>query len=123
VKEQVELHNLRTDHVIIRSELKYLIGGKVVMLKCRVLGSETGPFPVGRVLGSETGPFPVGRVFRVVRPIATVQFQVEPEPELTRRFGPIAHTLYVESHLGKPKFSLVSDTNCIHILNSGDLDC
>jgi hypothetical protein len=110
VKEQVELHNLRTDHVIIRSELKYLIGGKVVMLKCRVLGSETGPFPVGRV-------------FRVVRPIAAVQFQVEPEPELTRRFGPIAHTLYVESHLGKPKFSLVSDTNCIHILNSGDLDC
>jgi len=30
VKERIMLHNLRTDHVMIRSELKYLIGGKVV---------------------------------------------------------------------------------------------
>jgi hypothetical protein len=30
VKGRGELHNLRTDHVMIRSELKYLIGAKVV---------------------------------------------------------------------------------------------
>ena len=29
VKERLDLHNLRTDHVMIRSELKYLIGAKV----------------------------------------------------------------------------------------------
>jgi len=79
VKERVELHNLRTDHVMIRSELKYSIGGKVVMLKCRVFGGKTGPFPVGRV-------------FRVVRPVATVRFRAEPDPEPTREFGPVANT-------------------------------
>jgi len=30
VKERIKLHNLRTDHVMIRSELKYLIGAKGV---------------------------------------------------------------------------------------------
>jgi len=30
VKERPMLHNLHTDHVMIRSELKYLIGAKVV---------------------------------------------------------------------------------------------
>jgi hypothetical protein len=79
VKERVELYNLRTDHVMRRSELKYLIGGQVVMLKCRV-------FEV------KTGPFPVGRVFRGVRPVATVRFRVEPEPEPTREIGPVANT-------------------------------
>jgi hypothetical protein len=29
VKERLELHNLRTDHLMIRSELKYLIGVKI----------------------------------------------------------------------------------------------
>jgi len=29
VKEGLKLHNLRTDHVTIQSELRYLIGGKV----------------------------------------------------------------------------------------------
>jgi len=29
VKEGLKLHNLRTDHVTIRSEFRYLIGGKV----------------------------------------------------------------------------------------------
>jgi hypothetical protein len=29
VKEGLELHNLHTDHVVIRSELKYLIGATV----------------------------------------------------------------------------------------------
>jgi len=36
-------HNLRTDRVMIRSDLKYLIRGKVVMLKCRDFGGKTGP--------------------------------------------------------------------------------
>jgi len=32
------------------------------------------------------------RVFRVVRPVATVRFRVEPYPEPTREFGPVANT-------------------------------
>jgi len=79
VKERPELHNLRTDHVMIQSDLKFSIGGKVVVLKCRVFGGKTGPFPMGRV-------------FRVVRPVATVRVRVEPEPEPTREFGPVANT-------------------------------
>jgi len=79
VKERLELHNLRTDHVMIRSELKYLIGGKVVVLKCRVFSSKTGPFPMCRV-------------FLVVRPVATVRVRVEPEPDPTSEFGPVANT-------------------------------
>jgi len=34
------------------------------------------------------------RVFRVVRPVATVRFQVEPDPEPTREFGPVANTTH-----------------------------
>jgi len=49
VKERLELHNLRTDHVMIRSQLKYLIGAKVVRLKCRVFGGKTGPMATVRV--------------------------------------------------------------------------
>jgi len=79
VKEQLTLHNLRTDHVTIRSELKYLIGAKIVDLKCRVFAGKTGPFPTVRVFG-------------VVRPVATVRFRVEPDPEPTRDFGPVANT-------------------------------
>ena len=81
MKEWVELYNLRTNHVVIQSELKYLIGAKDVMLKCRVLGGKTGPFPVDRV-------------FRVVRPIPTVRFPVESEPEPTREIGPVANTIH-----------------------------
>ena len=79
MKEQVKLHNLRTDQVMIRSELKYLIGTKNVNLKCPVFGGKTGPFPM--VL-----------VFRVVRPVATVRFRVEPYPEPAREFGPVPNT-------------------------------
>jgi len=79
VKEGLTLDNLRTDHVMIRSELKYLIGAKIVDLKCQVFGGKTAPFPTVRV-------------FRVVRPVATVQFQVEPNPEPTREFGPVGNT-------------------------------
>ena len=42
--------------------------------------------------GVKTGPFPTVRVFRVVRPIATVQFRVEPDLELTWQFEPVAST-------------------------------
>jgi hypothetical protein len=50
------------------------------MLKCRIFGGKTGPFPVGRV-------------FRGVRPIAMIRFRVEPELEPTREFGLIANTI------------------------------
>jgi hypothetical protein len=79
VKEGLKLDNLRTDHVMIRSELKYLIGAKIVDFKCRVFGGKTAQFPTVRV-------------FRVVRPVATVRFRVEPNPETTREFGPVANT-------------------------------
>jgi hypothetical protein len=79
VKEGLKLDNLRTDHVMIRSELKYLIAATIVDFKCRVVGGKTAPFPTVRV-------------FHVVKPIATVRFRVEPNPELTREFGPIANT-------------------------------
>jgi len=79
VKAQLKLHNLRTDHVTIRSELKYLIGAKIVDLKWRVFGVKTSPFPTVRVFG-------------VVRPVATVRFWVEPDPEPTWDFGPVANT-------------------------------
>jgi hypothetical protein len=81
VKEGLKLDNLHTDHVMIRSELKYLIGAKIVDLKCRVFGGKTAPFPTVRV-------------FRVVRPVATVRFRVELNPEPTREFGPVANTTH-----------------------------
>jgi hypothetical protein len=45
-----------------------------------------------RVFRGKTSPLPVGRVVRRVRHVAVVQFRVEPEPEPTREFGPVAHT-------------------------------
>jgi len=47
VKEGLKLHNLRTDHVTIRSELIYLIGAKAVgtvYLEPR-LGSNLAKYP------------------------------------------------------------------------------
>jgi len=79
VKQRPELDNLSTDHVTIQSELKYLIEGKVVMLKCQVYGGQTSPFPMGWV-------------FRVVRPIAMNHFWVELDLEPTWQFGPVANT-------------------------------
>jgi len=79
VQEGLKLDNLHTNHVMIRSELKILIGVNIVDLKCRVFGGKTTPFPTVRV-------------FRVVRPIPMVRFRVEPNPELTREFGPAANT-------------------------------
>jgi hypothetical protein len=79
VNERLKLHNVYSDHVMIRSELQYLIGVKVGNLKCWVVGVKTGPFPKVRV-------------FRVVRPVATVLVQVEPYPDPTRESGPVANT-------------------------------
>jgi len=79
VKERLNLHNLRTDHVVIQSELKYLIGAKMVNSTYRDFGGETAPFPTVWV-------------FRVVRPGSTVRVQVEQDPEPTRQVGPIANT-------------------------------
>ena len=84
MKELLKLHNVRTDHVMIQSELKYLIGARIVNLKCRVFGGKTGPFPMVWV-------------FRVVRPVATVRFRVEPYLEPTREFGPVANTTHNEA--------------------------
>jgi len=81
VKEGLKLNNLRTDHVMIRSELKYLIGAKILDLKCRVFGGKTAPFPMVRV-------------FRVARPVAIFRFWVEPNLEPTREFGPVANTTW-----------------------------
>ena len=81
VKERLNLHNVRTDHVMEWSELKYIIGAKSVSLKCRVFSGKTVPFPMEQVFG-------------VVRPVAMVQFRVEPDMEPSRKFGPIADTRY-----------------------------
>ena len=78
----VELNNLHTDDVMIRSELKYIIGGKAVIVNCRVFGGKTGPFPVGRVLHE-------------VRPVGIVRFRVEPDLEPTRKFGLVGNTTEV----------------------------
>jgi hypothetical protein len=79
VKEGLKLDNLHTDHVMIQSELKYIIGAKIVDLKCRDFGCKTAPFPMVQV-------------FRVVRPGATVRVRVEPNPEPTREFQPVANS-------------------------------
>jgi hypothetical protein len=80
VKELLKLHNLRIDQVVIRSELKYLLGAKLENLKSRVFVGKTAPFP--------TVP-----VFRVVRPeLATVWVRVELDPEPTWQFGPVGNT-------------------------------
>jgi hypothetical protein len=47
VKQELKLHNLRTDHVMIRSELIYLIGAKAVgtvYLELR-FGSDPAKYP------------------------------------------------------------------------------
>jgi hypothetical protein len=79
MKQRLVLYNIHTDHVMIRLEPKYLIEGKVVMLKCRVFGGETSPFRMGHVC-------------RMVRHIAMVSIGVEAQPEPTLEFGSVANT-------------------------------
>jgi len=67
-KQGLKQHNLHTGHVTIRSELRYLIGAKIVDLKYRVFG--------GNLLQrSGSG--------------------LEPDPESNREFGPVANTTLV----------------------------
>jgi len=49
VKEPIILHNLRIDHVMIRSELWYSIGAKAVRLECLVFGGKTSPIATVQV--------------------------------------------------------------------------
>ena len=65
VKEGLKLDNLRTDHVMIRSELKYLIGAKH-------LGLQRPGFEV------ETGPNASGPGFSCGKTVATVRFRFQP---------------------------------------------
>jgi hypothetical protein len=46
ITERLKPHNLPIVHVMVRSELEYLIGGKVVRLKCRVIWGKTSPISV-----------------------------------------------------------------------------
>jgi len=64
---------------MVQSELKYLIGGKIVNWKCRVFGGKTGPFPTVHAFG-------------MVRPARMVWLRVEQNSEPTREFGPVANT-------------------------------
>jgi hypothetical protein len=43
VKELIKVANIHLDHVTIRSELRYSIGDKLVMLKYLDFGCKTGP--------------------------------------------------------------------------------
>ena len=86
VHERLKVHNVRTDHVMVQSELRYLIGAKIVNLKCLVSGGKTSPFPTALV-------------FHVVRPVAMVRCRLEPDPEPTRQFGPVANTTHVTLYL------------------------
>ena len=79
MKELVKLHNLRTDHVTIRSELKYLIGAKVVRLKCRVYDVKTGPIATVRV-------------FVWQDPLQWFGSGFDPDPQPTCEFGTVANT-------------------------------
>jgi hypothetical protein len=65
VKERLKLHNLHIHHVMIRSELKYLIGAKY-------LGLQWPGFEV------ETGPNASGPGFSCGKTVATVRFQFQP---------------------------------------------
>jgi hypothetical protein len=38
------LHNLHIDHAMIQSELRYLVGAKIVNIKCRVLKIKLASF-------------------------------------------------------------------------------
>ena len=67
VKEGLNLHNLHTDYVTIRSELRYLIGAKIVDIECRVFGENT-------FQRSRSGS--------------------KPDPESNREFRPVANTRY-----------------------------
>jgi len=69
-KEGLKLHNVCTDHVTIWSELRYLMGAKIVDLKCREFGGN---------------------------PLLRSGSWSEPDPEPNREFGPVANTRWIAS--------------------------
>jgi len=68
VKVWQKLHNLRIDHVITQSELKYLIGAKY-------LGLQRPRFDI------ETSPNAMVRVFHVVKPLQRFGSSFNPNVE------------------------------------------
>ena len=79
MKERIKLHNLHIDHVMIQSELKYLIGAKLVVLKCRVFGGKTGPIATVQV-------------FIWYDPLQRFGCGSESYPDPTQEFGTVANT-------------------------------
>jgi hypothetical protein len=73
------MHNLHTDHVTIQSELKFLIGAKVVMLICRVFGGKTGLIAIVQV-------------FVWYDRLQLFGSGSEPDLEPTQEFGTVANT-------------------------------
>jgi len=105
VKERIKLYNLRIDHVTIRSELRYFIGAKLMMLKCRVFGGKTGPIATVRV-------FVWKDLFQ------RFGSQSELQPEWTRRFGTVPNTSRnIPSHplpaLREPELLFLENSYCM----------
>jgi len=78
LKERRILHNLLIDHVMIWSELRYLICAQVVRFDCWVVGGETGPIATVQVVGWWNS-------------LQLSGSGLEPDPELDREFRTIAH--------------------------------
>jgi len=49
VNERLKLHNLCIHHVMLRSELRYLIGAKALRCTWSVFGGKTGPVAMVQV--------------------------------------------------------------------------
>ena len=70
MKDHLKLHLLHIYHIVIRSELKYLIGVKVLSLrKCGTGQKTAGSVGFGGV-----------RFFDGVKPVATVSVRFQPGP-------------------------------------------
>jgi hypothetical protein len=69
VQEQLKLHNIHIHHVMLRSELKYLLGAKH-------LGFQRPGYEV------EPGPFAMVSGFHVVKPLQWFGSGSNPNPEL-----------------------------------------
>jgi hypothetical protein len=99
VEECVRMHNRYIDYILIRSDLRYLIGNQYLNLKCQVSGHKTGPCQRVQVVCLKS-------------PVAMVLFWVAPESEHTWKFGPVANTsffclllwssTYAHSHTVRP---------------------
>jgi len=57
------------------------------------------------------------RVFRVVRPVATVRFWVEPYPDPAREFGPVAMTIQGGSQISTVRENLACGSAVLPMLS------